>query len=604
MSNSRLKIRDIILEKDFGSFITGDGALDYKNLIPDQPFGKNKPYKRRGTDVANSDDSGLSHAIAQAMFSADKAESNLQDMGVRVSDLQDQDTIDYYKALEMFPFIFSIDKPIDGFFNNESKNISGQASVDKRSNAKKFVIYFTHNSEKGKVVYRINFSSETLQKNLKGTAFDLPMLIKDEIYNVRISLKDGEQKGGGEQEGDGQEGGGEQEGDGQEGDGQEGPAIPPEIKKNRNEIFRLLLKNYGKYNGAVVYGDGFKKIEEAREYAKLQRAVKKGDVDKSKLKEFRNKSSRDKYSMMIANLRKSYPTTFFKKLDKAFPEFKISYTKQLGENYLLEVENDDKYKRWKIVFGDVVSNDVIDVLDKNIRDFMLATKKWFAVPIKYRGKVQSYKIDFDGDKVNDYWNNFYGSKKESILSIGSILEDVLSEKRGPKQKVAPPKGTNIGKGERWDDKENLPKYYDRKLKIESIPNFEGSSSKSSKSNEKTDDQIVVGGKLKITDGGENPLWSITGAESAVNSELKKGVLIRKSKKSKNTVILEWKNPIKIGNTPTKAMLIKPNMDVNDFSNKIMGSGVNDVEVEIGRKAGGDESLDKPSKGSISLKVKN
>ena len=366
----------------------------------------------------------------------------------------------------------------------------------------------------------------------------------------------------------------------------------------------MLLKNYGKYDGAIVYGDGFKKIEEAREYAKLQRAVKKGDVDKSKLKEFRNKSSRDKYSMMIANLRKSYPTTFFKKLDKAFPEFKISYAKQLGENYLLEVENDDKYKRWKIVFGDVISNDVIDVLDKNIRGFMLATKKWFAVPIKYRDKVQSYKVDFDNNKVNDYWNNFYGSKKESILSIGSILEEVLSEKRGPKQKVAPPKGTNIGQGERWDDKKNLPKYYDRKLKIDSIPNFEGGSKGSKGSSESNSEQTIVGGKLKITDGGENPLWSVTGAESAVNSELKKGVSIRKSKKNRNTVILEWKNPIKIGNTTTKAMLIKPNMGVDDFSNKIMGSGVNDVEVEIGRKAGGDESLDKPSKGSISLKVKN
>lgn len=604
MSNNRLKIHDIILEKDFGSFITGDGAIGLNKLIPDQPFGKNKPYKRRGTDVANTDDSGLSYAIAQAMFSADKAESNLQDMGVRVSDLQDQDTIDYYKALKMFPFIFSIDKPIDGFFDNESKNISGQASVDQRSNAKKFVIYFTHNSEKGKIVYRINFSSDTLQKNLKGTAFDLPMLIKNEIYNVRISLKsDSEQEGGGQE---GQEGGG-QEDSGQEGEGdsgQEGPSIPPEIKKNRNEIFRLLLKNYGKYNGAVVYGDGFKKIEEAREYAKLQRAVKKGEVDKSKLKEFRNKSSRDKYSMMIANLRKSYPTTFFKKLDKAFPEFKISYSKQLGENYLLEVENDDKYKRWRIVFGDVISNDVIDVLDKNIRDFMLATKKWFAVPIKYRGKVQSYKVDFDGNKVNDYWNNFYGSKKESILSIGSILEDVLNEKRGPKQKVAPPKGTTIGQGEKWDDKENLPKYYDRKLKIESIPNFEGGSKGSKGSSKSNDEPTIVVGKLKITDGGENPLWSITGAESVVNSELKKGVSIRKSKKSKNTVILEWKNPIKIGNTPTKAMLIKPNMSVDDFYNKIMGSGVNDVEVKIGRKAAGNESLDKPSEGSISLKVKN
>ena len=46
MSKRRLKMRDILLEKDFGSFITGDGAIGLNKLIPDQPFGKNKPWKR------------------------------------------------------------------------------------------------------------------------------------------------------------------------------------------------------------------------------------------------------------------------------------------------------------------------------------------------------------------------------------------------------------------------------------------------------------------------------------------------------------------------------------------------------------------------------
>ena len=602
MSKVRLKMRDIILEKDFGSFITGNGAIGLNKVLDKVQFGKNKPHKRRGTDVANSEDGGLSNSIANAMFSADLAATNLQNMGIRVSDIDDQDTIDSYKALKTFPFSFSINKPIKGFFNDESKDVKGKASVDQRSNAKKFIIYFTHEGEKGEVVYTINFSPKTLQKNLKGTAFDLPMLIKNEDYEVKISIGGEGGKEGEEGDKEGEEGDKEgEEGDkkGEEGE-VSGPSIPPEIKKNRNEIFRLLLKNYGKYDGAVVYGDGFKKIEEAREYAKLQKAVKKGDVDKSKLKEFRDGSSRDSYSMMIANLRKSYPSSFFKKLEKAFPEFNITYTKQMDEGYLMEVDNTDKYKRWKMVFGNVIGNDVIDTLDENIREFMLATKKWFAVPIKYRGKVQSYKIDFDSAKVNSYWGKFYGSKKESVLSIGSILEEFLNEKRGPKKKVAPPKGTDIGKGEKWDDKVKPKKYYDRILKIVAIPVF---NDKSSKERDDNDEPTVVIGKLKITDGGGNPLWSISGAENVVNSELRKGVSIRKSKKNKNTIILEWKNPIKIGAESTKAILIKPSMDIDDFSNRIMGSGVNDVEVEIGRKAGADESLDKPSKGKISLKVK-
>ena len=219
MSKVRLKMQDIILEKDFGSFITGNGAIGLNKLIPDQPFGKNKPHKRRGTDVANSKDGGLSNSIANAMFSADLAATNLQNMGVRVSDIDDQDTIDSYKALKTFPFSFSINKVIGGFFNGESKDIKGKASVDQRSNAKKFIIYFTHEGKKGEVVYTINFSPKTLQKNLKGTAFDLPMLIKNEDYEVKISIG-----GEGDKEGEGQEGGGQegQEGEGQEGEGQEG----------------------------------------------------------------------------------------------------------------------------------------------------------------------------------------------------------------------------------------------------------------------------------------------------------------------------------------------------------------------------------------------
>mgnify|MGYP003644706741 CR=1 FL=1 len=166
MSKVRLKMQDIILEKDFGSFITGNGAIGLNKVLDKVQFGKNKPHKRKGTDVANSEDGGLSNSIANAMFSADLAATNLQNMGIRISDIDDQDTIDSYKALKTFPFSFSINKVIGGFFNGESKDIEGKASVDQRSNAKKFIIYFTHEGENGEVVYTINFSPKTLQKNL------------------------------------------------------------------------------------------------------------------------------------------------------------------------------------------------------------------------------------------------------------------------------------------------------------------------------------------------------------------------------------------------------------------------------------------------------
>jgi len=207
--------------------------------------------------------------------------------------------------------------------------------------------------------------------------------------------------------------------------------IPEEITsgKNRNEIFRLLLRGFGKYNGNVVYGDGFNSIEDAREYSKLQRGLKSGKTTKEELVDFRKNAGRDAYSMMIANLRKSFPNNFLKNLSKAFPEFNIK-----------ESENKDKYKRWDIVFpGKVVGSKTIDNLDKNIREFMIAVKKWFAVPVAgFDGKKKGYSISYDEDKVNEYWNNFYGIKNESKLSLSTILKEILKE-----EKVINPKTPNF-----------------------------------------------------------------------------------------------------------------------------------------------------------------
>jgi hypothetical protein len=213
--------------------------------------------------------------------------------------------------------------------------------------------------------------------------------------------------------------------------------IPEEITsgKNRNEIFRLLLKGFGRYSGPVVYGDGFTSIEDAREYARLQRGLKSGKNTKEELVDFRKNAGRDAYSMMIANLRKSYPTNFFKALTKAFPEFNIQYTKQsVEESYNLSEEDgdEDKYKRWNLVFpGKIIGTKTIDNLDQNIREFMIAVKKWFAVPVTgVDGKKRSYTINYDEDKVNQYWETFYGNKKnESKLSLSKILKEMLSEEQ-------------------------------------------------------------------------------------------------------------------------------------------------------------------------------
>ena len=143
----KLKIKDILLEKDLGSFIDdATGGWDYRNVIPDQPFGKAKGIDKLKTKSVTGDDAA--HAAAKASVSIDSIKDRLQGLGVTTPDISDQNTIDFYKALKEFKFTFNLNKAIPGFFDGQKSNIKGMASVDQRSNAKKFVMYFTHNKEK------------------------------------------------------------------------------------------------------------------------------------------------------------------------------------------------------------------------------------------------------------------------------------------------------------------------------------------------------------------------------------------------------------------------------------------------------------------------
>lgn len=190
--------------------------------------------------------------------------------------------------------------------------------------------------------------------------------------------------------------------------GEEPMKIPPLKGGSRNEMFRLLLNTYGKTKIKPVYGDGFNNPQDAKQYNQLNK------TDKVKAKEFRDKN-RDDVAMMISNLRKSFPGKFLEKLKKAFPEFKISGSKQVSESYLNEDEKivSDKEKRWKIVFPNITTK-TIDNLDRNIVYFMKALKQYASTPVG-KGKVKSfYNIEYDEDMVIKYYNNYYKNKNESF----------------------------------------------------------------------------------------------------------------------------------------------------------------------------------------------
>jgi len=413
--------------------ILGEGPLSPKYR---------KDYTKSKKNLKGVDDESL-QAIARA--GDDDLDSAFSKVGMGVN-------VDYYPLTSMSrPFKVSFDYTSFGSsvpisWMGEKSSIDGKAIMEESYDA---VIWLAPDSfkkiESGtlekdyykfKVVSVNNkkpesdflfFKADQINIDDKITKEISPRLILDKKYEIGLKLSEVV-----DQDGEGNE---EKTTD----DEVKEVGIPKEISsgKNRNEIFRLLLNTFGGYNGSIVYGDGFKSVEDSREYGRLQRDVKSGKEDKSKLKEFREKSGRDKYSMMISNLRKSYPKSFMSKLEKAFPEFKISYSKEsIEESFikttLLEEDNNDKYKRWSLVFpGKVISNTVIDKLDKNIKEFMLAVKKWFAIPVKIGNKKHSYTINYDTKKVNTYWDKFYGTKKESKLSLFNVLNEsvggILSE---------------------------------------------------------------------------------------------------------------------------------------------------------------------------------
>lgn len=411
-----------------------------KKYIKEEPKDRKITVPGIQNDVDTTADS-----VGRAEFLLKQVKGRLSSLGFDVDDLEKQKTIQQLMAAP-FGFTFSLVWPEKNEWGEKGPvtNINGKeikGNIDTRAkvvNPNKDGGLIIETKEPSLQIYF--FDEKELNRTLGGGEGKLPpgkkgenfrrLLEEGVTYKVKINqpiLRDTDVEGD------------KSEVDKEVTDDKNSEtdiSVPKEIAsgKNRNEIFRFLLNRFGGYKGKIVYGDGFKTPEEVKEYNRLQRAVKAGKEDKSKLKEFRDKSSRSPYSIMIANLRKSYPSTFMKKLSKAFPEFNIKYTKEsfnesLTSQPLLEEDNPDKYKRWSLVFSNkVIGKDNIDELDKNIQKFMAAVKKWFAIPvIGSDGKKRSYNISYDEDKVNDYWNKFYGTKKESKISLYNILSEMIKE---------------------------------------------------------------------------------------------------------------------------------------------------------------------------------
>ena len=523
----------------------------------DQPFG-NKPDSKtiRTSGSVTGDD--VADSLARSSVAIGKIKDNLRSMGVSTSDLDDVYTLEQLSAMA-FKMKFTL---LGGEFNKWDQNqvlfnFNGRAKVKE---TKPTLIIELDNG------WFIKFSYDDLETNLPGTSKGMVGLKNGKKYKVMLagSFDEGEltpNKGGDTKTNDSTD-------DTEDVDDE--VKIPKEVLsgKNRNEIFRQLLNIYGGLGGKPVYGDGFLNPDDSKKLRKIEKEFGKKSQEVKKFKD----SKRNGYSKMIMNLRKGYPKSFMVKLDKAFPEFGLQYTKdEMNESYLFEDTNKDKYKRWSIVFPNV-GNDVVDKLDKNIVKFMKAVKAYFAVPITYRGKKHSYKINYDEKKVGEYYNNFYGkSKNESLINriTKLILED---EGDKPKKEQYVLLLDDIETGDGYSDNKN-------------------SGGKNNK--KKGDKSKSKGGSFKVTNPNDNSVWVSGNVAKNVDTQFKKGVFVRKSEKHKDTIVVSWSKPLNDG---TEAVLLSlPNIWDLFNGNKLNGS-----KVKAGAKISGEQEIKDKTEAVITL----
>jgi hypothetical protein len=570
--------------------------MPVRDIIPDSPFGKAKDIDRLKTQPVSGDQAA--HHAARADVTIDRIKDNLRSMGINAASLDDQDTIDYYKALKKFPFSFSLDKPIDNYFDGNNQNIKGKAEVDQDSTAENFIIYFTvtedvdsedESYKKEEKKYKILFSPKTLQKNLLSTKINLPMLLKGKIYDVKITEAEASI--------------GDIPTDSEENSDQE--EINNDNSTNTNVGDDKTETNTDNKEGGkdstqyVKLGkDDLKDLNE--KINNLQKSA--NTIKQLKLTNYSdNKNFRD---ALLLNLIRSKITNI-----KINGE-PISVTlKKLKENGLLEAptrsreinKKDQLPVGWENQMSSFFSNVFTTFVKLNkcckntptyteIKKFFkllfLIVKEGQANYSDEKKREQLYKklvgtiVNFSSALAKTRIEFSNKSKNESTTSLFSIIQEMVFEA------------------------EEESDVYDRKLKILSVPNFayerdddddEVSGSGKKTNVPKGESLATSNSKISNIKGTGASSWTSDNIETFLNNEFKSNrVLVKKSISKKDTLILYYPGiKQKLG---TDAVLIS----TDNISNLFIGKKLKNYKVKIGPKAAGREEFKEEGEATITL----
>ena len=582
--------------------------LDYRDIIPDQPFGKAKDMNRLKTQAVTGDQAA--HSAARAEVTIDRIKDNLRSMGINAPSLDEQDTIDYYKALKKFPFSFSLGEPIPGYFGGQGKDIRGKAEVDEKSTPDNFIMYFTISEDvdsesevynKEENVYKILFSPKTLQKNLLGTKINLPMLLKGKIYDVRIS----EVSGIGGQSGEGGQGEGDQsgeggQGEGGQGEGGQGEGGQGEGRKENTQYVKLKKEELNELNGLTdkltnsanrLRSLKLSKFSDNKNFrdalllnlirSKMTNIKVNGEPISVNLKKLKDNGlleaplrSRDvNQKQQLPQGWENQMSTFFENLFKVFA--RLNRCCKSNPTYI-QIK-----KFFKLLFL-IVKEGQANYSDEKKREQLF--KKLIGTITNFINSISKSNLKFTNSTKSENKNVLYNLINEIISE--SIINEEGDESQG--------------------EEEGKP-YYDRKLKIVSVPNFayereddeegtSGSKPKGSKGNVPKGESLASNSS-KITNirGTGAGTWSSDNIQAVLNNEFKANrVLVKKSISKKDTLILYYPGiQQKLG---TDAILIS----AENISNLFTGKKLKNYTVKVGPKISGKDEFKQEGEAEITV----
>ena len=566
------------------------------------PAGYDTLSKSKGSSNVSGDSAAESSAIAD--LAIDKIKQGLRDLGVSADNIDDIYTMDMLKA-KAFDMSFKLRIKNEFTDYDEKVYVPNDSVYDVRakvntqeSESMDTLVLDIKSDDISKIIF---LEPKQLVTNLTQTSKSIQALADGKDYDVSLSVSDTNQEPIEDDEKEQDDFKGKEKFLKGNRNMQLGYLSMNFLDKGKDVWSRLNLKEGYEIKSGLLDAILQKDKPKAQEYLKKEyQNIVDNDGFKSKTtpknwSQIINNQQTLAIIDWIRNTRKGI-RNFLKALSKKFPQFDIGERaeakvskpgetgKSMGSPGTQEIK-DSVMSRLNLLLEGTLGNKADaagfdeGLFKKNLPQFMAMLS---AMYYDFSGS----NLPYNKEAVLDYCKEF-GCKDTTGGKVKKVKSDDYKLK---------------GKDYMSDNHINEQEQKDVVYILE-LGNIDLEDVGTQKKKTKSKNSSNVGGTVTITNPKTNPTWFIDGLESEINRKLKSGTgSIRRSEKTKDTYIIQWESKNPFNNLGTDAILIKPKMDPKDFENKVNGSGVSSIDVEIGRRANGKELMDDSVQARLSLKT--